>query len=98
MPCGSRRSLSCCACSAASLAAGNAAMDHSGSGFASNWSTEGLGIHDTLDSLVLALYLLSVLSVGLWAMLSSSRGTVTDFFLAGRNLAWWLHPVPQEML
>ncbi|XP_075852859.1 sodium/glucose cotransporter 1-like isoform X2 [Microcebus murinus] len=65
-------------------------MDHSGSGFASNWSTEGLGIHDTLDSLVLALYLLSVLSVGLWAMLSSSRGTVTDFFLAGRNLAWWL--------
>lgn len=23
------------------------------------------------------------------AILSSSRGTVEDFFLAGRNLAWW---------
>ncbi|XP_030191696.1 sodium/glucose cotransporter 1-like [Lynx canadensis] len=37
----------------------------------------------------MVLYFLLVLGIGLWAILSSSRGTVDDFFLAGRNLAWW---------
>uniref|UniRef100_A0A8C0DTZ2 Uncharacterized protein n=1 Tax=Balaenoptera musculus TaxID=9771 RepID=A0A8C0DTZ2_BALMU len=42
-----------------------------------------------LDVLVIVLYFLLVLGITLWAILSSSRGTVEDFFLAGRNLAWW---------
>ncbi|XP_029778074.1 sodium/glucose cotransporter 1-like [Suricata suricatta] len=37
----------------------------------------------------MVLYFLLVLGVGLWAILSSSRGTVEDFFLAGRSLARW---------
>uniref|UniRef100_H0XY46 Sodium/glucose cotransporter 2 n=1 Tax=Otolemur garnettii TaxID=30611 RepID=H0XY46_OTOGA len=65
-------------------------MDCIGYGMALNWSTVGLGVHSAPDSLVFALYLLLVLSVGLWAILTSNRGTVTDFFLAGQNLAWWL--------
>ncbi|XP_070255380.1 sodium/glucose cotransporter 1-like [Myotis yumanensis] len=35
-------------------------------------------------------YLLLVLAVAMWAILTSSRGNIEDFFLAGRSLAWWL--------
>ncbi|XP_058388235.1 sodium/glucose cotransporter 1-like [Diceros bicornis minor] len=57
-------------------------------GSPSNRSVLGSGAHSVLDILVMVLYLLLVLGVGLWAVLSSSRGTVEDFFLAGRSLAW----------
>uniref|UniRef100_A0A9L0STR9 Solute carrier family 5 member 8 n=1 Tax=Equus caballus TaxID=9796 RepID=A0A9L0STR9_HORSE len=42
---------------------------------ASNWSVLGSGVDSVLDILVLAL-------------VSSGRGTVEDFFLTGRKLAW----------
>ncbi|XP_038618675.1 sodium/glucose cotransporter 1 [Tachyglossus aculeatus] len=29
------------------------------------------------------------MAVGLWAMLSTNRGTVGGFFLAGRSMVWW---------
>ncbi|XP_059533052.1 sodium/glucose cotransporter 1-like [Myotis daubentonii] len=35
-------------------------------------------------------YLLLVLAVAMWAILTSSRGNIEDFFLAGRSLGWWL--------
>ncbi|XP_040588358.1 sodium/glucose cotransporter 1 isoform X2 [Mesocricetus auratus] len=60
------------------------------SGFTRNHSTMALRIHSTTDTLVMISYLLLVLVFGLWAVLSSSRGTVKDFFLAGQNLSWWL--------
>ncbi|XP_053784305.1 sodium/glucose cotransporter 1 isoform X3 [Desmodus rotundus] len=69
---------------------GRPAMYFPWSGIASNWSAVDSGVNNAVDILVMVFYLLSVLGVGLWAMLSSSRGTVEDFFLAGRNLAWWL--------
>uniref|UniRef100_A0A9L0RFS4 Solute carrier family 5 member 5 n=1 Tax=Equus caballus TaxID=9796 RepID=A0A9L0RFS4_HORSE len=55
---------------------------------ASNWSVLGSGVDSVLDILVLVLYLLLVLGVGLRALVSSGRGTVEDFFLTGRKLAW----------
>ncbi|XP_004386269.1 sodium/glucose cotransporter 1-like [Trichechus manatus latirostris] len=38
---------------------------------------------------MIVLYFLAVMGIGLWAVLSRSRGTVEDFFLAGRELIWW---------
>ncbi|XP_036923333.1 sodium/glucose cotransporter 1-like [Sturnira hondurensis] len=60
------------------------------SGIASNWSAVDSGVNNAVDILVMVLYFLLVLGIGMWAIISSSRGTVEDFFLAGRNLAWWL--------
>ncbi|XP_076711853.1 sodium/glucose cotransporter 1-like [Callospermophilus lateralis] len=51
-----------------------------------NWS---LGSQNTIDTLAITFYLLLVLGLGLWAVMSSSRATIKDFFLAGRNLSWW---------
>ncbi|KAJ8776779.1 hypothetical protein J1605_015368 [Eschrichtius robustus] len=56
-------------------------------GFA--WSAQVFTASSALDVLVIVLYFLLVLGIALWAILSSSRGTVEDFFLASRNLAWW---------
>ncbi|XP_048193446.1 sodium/glucose cotransporter 1-like, partial [Perognathus longimembris pacificus] len=55
-----------------------------------NWSTVGFHSHSSLDTMVTVFYLLLVLSIGLWAVLSHNRATVKDFFLAGGNLTWWL--------
>nr|XP_044631300.1 sodium/glucose cotransporter 1-like isoform X4 [Equus asinus] len=66
----------------------SAAMSFLWHGVASNWSVLGSGVDSVLDILVLVLYLLLVLGVGLRALVSSGRGTVEDFFLAGRKLAW----------
>lgn len=41
------------------------------------------------DILVILLYFLSVLGVGLWAMVKTNQGTVGGYFLAGRNMLWW---------
>ncbi|XP_061025232.1 sodium/glucose cotransporter 1-like [Eubalaena glacialis] len=56
-------------------------------GFA--WSAQVFTASSALDVLVIVLYFLLVLGIALWAILSSSRGTVEAFFLAGRYLAWW---------
>ncbi|XP_072809112.1 sodium/glucose cotransporter 1-like isoform X1 [Vicugna pacos] len=54
-----------------------------------NYSPHISNVSSSLDVLVIVLYFMLVLVVGLWAILSSNRGTVEDFFLAGRNLPWW---------
>ncbi|KAL4609643.1 sodium/glucose cotransporter 1 [Arapaima gigas] len=48
-----------------------------------------LAINNPADISVIVLYFLVVLAVGIWAMLSTSRGTVGGFFLAGRSMVWW---------
>ncbi|XP_069894200.1 sodium/glucose cotransporter 1-like [Dipodomys merriami] len=55
-----------------------------------NWSTVGFHSHNPMATMVTIFYLLLVLSIGLWAVLSHNRATVKDFFLAGGNLTWWL--------
>ncbi|XP_064609332.1 sodium/glucose cotransporter 4-like [Liolophura sinensis] len=41
------------------------------------------------DYLTLAIYLVIVLIVGLWATLRPDRGTTTDYFLASRHMTWF---------
>ncbi|XP_020927950.1 sodium/glucose cotransporter 1-like isoform X2 [Sus scrofa] len=60
--------------------------------YSTPWNAHLSTTNTNLDILVVVFYFLLVLGIGLWAILSSSRGTVEDFFLAGRNLAWWQAP------
>ncbi|XP_064164359.1 sodium/glucose cotransporter 1 [Anguilla rostrata] len=46
-------------------------------------------INNPADISVIVIYFLVVLAVGIWAMLSTNRGTVGGFFLAGRSMVWW---------
>ncbi|XP_069038313.1 sodium/glucose cotransporter 1 [Lepisosteus oculatus] len=48
-----------------------------------------IAINNPADISVIVIYFLVVLAVGLWAMLSTNRGTVGGFFLAGRSMVWW---------
>ncbi|XP_063046730.1 sodium/myo-inositol cotransporter 2 [Engraulis encrasicolus] len=43
----------------------------------------------TADIVVLVLYFVVVLAVGLWSMWRTKRGTVSGYFLAGKNMTWW---------
>ncbi|XP_037366137.1 sodium/glucose cotransporter 1-like [Talpa occidentalis] len=45
--------------------------------------------NSVLDVLLTVFYFMLVLGTGMLAILTNSRGTIDDFFLAGRNLAWW---------
>ncbi|XP_004716425.1 sodium/glucose cotransporter 1-like [Echinops telfairi] len=58
-------------------------------GLLGNWSLEGYHPKG-FDLALLIFFFLGVLGVGLWKLMSSNRSTVQDFFLAGRNLSWWL--------
>ncbi|KAL2100452.1 hypothetical protein ACEWY4_004846 [Coilia grayii] len=51
--------------------------------------TGGMAINNPADISVIVVYFVVVLAVGIWAMLSTSRGTVGGFFLAGRSMVWW---------
>ena len=42
-----------------------------------------------LDWVMVALYF-SVLGCVAWWVVSKSKKTTTDYFLAGRNLSWWI--------
>uniref|UniRef100_A0AC11CSE9 Uncharacterized protein n=1 Tax=Ovis aries TaxID=9940 RepID=A0AC11CSE9_SHEEP len=53
------------------------------------WTAQLFTSISTLDVLVIVLYFLLVLGIALWVIVSCSRGTAEDFFLAGRNLVWW---------
>ncbi|XP_043757075.1 sodium/glucose cotransporter 1-like isoform X3 [Cervus elaphus] len=53
------------------------------------WTAQLFSSSSTLDVLVIVLYFVLVLGIALWVIVSSSRATVEDFFLAGRNLVWW---------
>ncbi|XP_069921829.1 sodium/glucose cotransporter 1 isoform X3 [Oryctolagus cuniculus] len=55
----------------------------------SNWTAVDIGVYNTVDSVVMAFYLLLVLIVGLVAVLFRRRATIGDFFLASRNLTWF---------
>ncbi|KAG7476642.1 hypothetical protein MATL_G00085100 [Megalops atlanticus] len=52
-------------------------------------SNATVAINNPADISVIVIYFLVVLAVGLWAMLSTNRGTVGGFFLAGRSMVWW---------
>ncbi|XP_047246819.1 sodium/glucose cotransporter 2 isoform X1 [Girardinichthys multiradiatus] len=51
--------------------------------------TEKVTINNAADITVIAGYFLMVISVGVWAMFRTNRGTVGGYFLAGRSMAWW---------
>ncbi|XP_012697786.1 sodium/glucose cotransporter 1 isoform X2 [Clupea harengus] len=55
----------------------------------SNETSEPLAVNNPADISVIVVYFIVVLAVGIWAMLSTSRGTVGGFFLAGRSMVWW---------
>ncbi|XP_066111117.1 sodium/glucose cotransporter 1-like [Saccopteryx bilineata] len=59
-------------------------------GISAAWTALNYDTVNALDIMVMIFFFLLVLGIGLWAMLSSNRATVQDFFLAGRSLAWWL--------
>ena len=42
------------------------------------------------DYIIIILYLLFTLVIGLWSALSSSSKDIKSYFLAGRNMPWWL--------
>nr|XP_061790849.1 sodium/glucose cotransporter 4-like [Nerophis lumbriciformis] len=44
---------------------------------------------ETADIVVVALYLLLVMVVGIWASVKSNSNTVGGYFLAGRSVSWW---------
>ncbi|CAK6439977.1 unnamed protein product [Pipistrellus nathusii] len=58
-------------------------------GIAANWSSVDSGVNNKIDFLVMLAYLVLVLIIAMWAILTHNRGSVEDFFLAGRSLAWW---------
>ncbi|XP_006875008.1 PREDICTED: sodium/glucose cotransporter 1-like [Chrysochloris asiatica] len=70
------------------LGAEHISLNYPWHGIVSNWSIKSSN-KGSSDTVVIVFYFLAVVSVGLWAMLSSNRATVDDFFLAGRKLIWW---------
>ncbi|KAJ8403769.1 hypothetical protein AAFF_G00346370 [Aldrovandia affinis] len=46
-------------------------------------------INNPADIGVIVGYFLLVISVGIWSMFRTNRGTVGGYFLAGRTMAWW---------
>ena len=53
-------------------------------------STAAVGSHITgLDWLMIALYFSILLGVAWWVV-RKGKDTSTDYFLAGRNLGWWI--------
>ncbi|XP_013866875.1 sodium/glucose cotransporter 5 [Austrofundulus limnaeus] len=42
------------------------------------------------DIIVIATYFLLNLAVGIWSSCRVSRNTLSGYFLAGRDMAWWL--------
>ncbi|XDA85589.1 hypothetical protein R6Z07F_015366 [Ovis aries] len=69
------------------LSPGGTTMVSAWQGF--GWTAQLFTSISTLDVLVIVLYFLLVLGIALWVIVSCSRGTAEDFFLAGRNLVWW---------
>ncbi|XP_058013153.1 sodium/mannose cotransporter SLC5A10 [Ahaetulla prasina] len=41
------------------------------------------------DAVVVVMYFLLNLAVGIWSSCRASRNSVSGYFLAGRNIAWW---------
>ncbi|XP_062038106.1 solute carrier family 5 member 4-like [Lepus europaeus] len=46
-------------------------------------------LQNAADISVLVVYFIVVMAVGMWATLKTNRSTVREFFLAGRDVAWW---------
>ncbi|XP_037534438.1 sodium/glucose cotransporter 2 [Nematolebias whitei] len=46
-------------------------------------------INNPADITVIVGYFLMVITVGVWSMFRTNRGTVGGYFLAGRSMAWW---------
>ncbi|RVE64701.1 hypothetical protein OJAV_G00128790 [Oryzias javanicus] len=52
-------------------------------------SSNKVTISNAADISVIIGYFLVVLSVGVWSMFRTNRGTVGGYFLAGRSMSWW---------
>ncbi|KAK7882069.1 hypothetical protein WMY93_028243 [Mugilogobius chulae] len=50
---------------------------------------ESVAINNAADIGVIVGYFLLVISVGVWSMFRTNRGTVGGYFLAGRTMTWW---------
>src|SRR4030095_2319284 len=48
-----------------------------------------MGLLQTLDWIVIALYFCILLVVA-WRVVKKSKNETADYFLAGRNLSWWI--------
>uniref|UniRef100_A0A3Q3KI89 Sodium/glucose cotransporter 2 n=1 Tax=Monopterus albus TaxID=43700 RepID=A0A3Q3KI89_MONAL len=54
-----------------------------------NPSSDRVSINNPADITVIIGYFVMVISVGIWSMFRTNRGTVGGYFLAGRTMTWW---------
>ncbi|XP_019950678.1 sodium/glucose cotransporter 2-like isoform X1 [Paralichthys olivaceus] len=54
-----------------------------------NHSSDKVTINNPADISIIIGYFLMVVSVGIWSMFRTNRGTVGGYFLAGRSMSWW---------
>ncbi|KAM9318631.1 sodium/glucose cotransporter 2 [Pholidichthys leucotaenia] len=52
-------------------------------------SSDRVAISNPEDITVIVGYFITVISVGIWSMFRTKRGTVGGYFLAGRTMSWW---------
>ncbi|KAF7650088.1 hypothetical protein LDENG_00131720, partial [Lucifuga dentata] len=53
-------------------------------------SSDKATISNPADIAIIVGYFVLVISVGIWSMFRTNRGTVGGYFLAGRTMTWWL--------
>ncbi|XP_035009438.1 LOW QUALITY PROTEIN: sodium/glucose cotransporter 2 [Hippoglossus stenolepis] len=54
-----------------------------------NHSSDKVTINNPADISIIIGYFIMVVSVGIWSMFWTNRGTVGGYFLAGRSMSWW---------
>uniref|UniRef100_A0A8C4I6X3 Sodium/glucose cotransporter 2 n=1 Tax=Dicentrarchus labrax TaxID=13489 RepID=A0A8C4I6X3_DICLA len=54
-----------------------------------NLSSDKGTINNPADIAIIVGYFIMVISVGIWSMFRTNRGTVGGYFLAGRTMTWW---------
>ncbi|XP_030007402.1 sodium/glucose cotransporter 2 [Sphaeramia orbicularis] len=52
-------------------------------------SSEKVAVNNIADICIIVGYFIMVISVGIWSMFRTNRGTVGGYFLAGRTMTWW---------
>uniref|UniRef100_A0A3B4Z2K1 Sodium/glucose cotransporter 2 n=1 Tax=Stegastes partitus TaxID=144197 RepID=A0A3B4Z2K1_9TELE len=52
-------------------------------------SSDKVTIKNPADIAIIVGYFIVVISVGIWSMFRTNRGTVGGYFLAGRTMTWW---------
>ncbi|XP_064648821.1 sodium/mannose cotransporter SLC5A10-like [Lineus longissimus] len=56
----------------------------------SDWNCIMTGKLEVLDFVILGLHFVITVAVGLWASCRKGRGSARGYFLAGRDMPWWL--------